>query len=74
VGLSESSLPDKAWARYVAGGEMKTSDTIIVGLCRLHLPDYNNAAWEIEGKYLYPQFKTYEEYREYYEAKENDDE
>ena len=34
---------------------------------RLHLPDYNEAAWDIEGKDLYPQFKSYAEYRKAWE-------
>lgn len=32
-----------------------------VGPIRLHLPRYNRAAWEIEGKDLYPEF-TWETY------------
>ncbi|KKN21768.1 hypothetical protein LCGC14_0921940 [marine sediment metagenome] len=35
---------------------------------RLHLPDYNEAAWEIEGKDLYPQFENYEHYRRAFES------
>ena len=45
------------------------------GPIRLHLPDYNRASWKIEGKYIYTQFKSYEEYREYWKkAQEADDE
>jgi len=36
----------------------------------MHLPDYNEAAWNIEGKRLYPEFKSYAEYREFYELRE----
>ena len=41
----------------------------IVPVFRLHLPDYNEAAWKVEGQYLYPEYASYEEYRE---AKESE--
>ena len=39
-------------------------------LLRLHLPDYNEAAWNVEGQYLYPQFGSYTEYRRFFDLLE----
>ena len=60
-----------------AGGGMKHERVVIlqgpvpigiVPVFRVDLADYNQAAWEIEGRYLYPEWKSYEEYRRAYEA------
>ena len=53
--------------------EWEMKPYIYCGPVRLHLPDYNKAAWEIEGKYIYTQFKTYEEYRERFDEVEDDE-
>ncbi len=51
---------------------MTKKSYIYFGLMRLGLPDYNEAAWNFEGQYLYPMYDSYEEYRAAFE--ENEDE
>lgn len=43
--------------RLSPSGWWKEEDTVrFYGPVRLHLPSYNMAAWELEGKYEYPEF------------------
>jgi len=47
--------------------KVEPPDLAIVPIFRLHLPDYNEAAWWIDGRELYPEFKNYSEYRAAFE-------
>lgn len=62
------------WCKHsqVAWGEvtrLREMYMLALGLNCLHLPDYNEAAWSVEGQYLWPQFKSYAEYRKHFEEK-----